>query len=111
MPRWYGSINNRIMEESGGAEPTVGMGATILMYSDRHAATVIEVKSPSTIVIQEDTAIRTDNHGMSDSQSYRYEPNPEGAKHTVRKGPKGWKIPKGSRVLVGERDHHYDYSF
>ncbi len=111
--RLFGSLNNRIAEDVLSAVPAVGMGATILMYSDRHACTVIEVKSPSRIVIQEDAATRADANGMSDSQSYTFAANPAGATHVVSKRSDGrWKIAKsGTVVMMGERDHHYDYGF
>jgi hypothetical protein len=50
MPRWYGSIDNRIAESAKQPEITaasVGMGATLMMWSDRHPATVVEVYSRS----------------------------------------------------------------
>ena len=41
--KFYGSIQNRISERSLQPIPEVGMGATLIMYSDRHAFTVLEV--------------------------------------------------------------------
>ena len=97
--------------------PEIGMGVTHVMWSDRHAYTVIAV-SPSgkRCTIQRDTAIRTDQNGMSDAQSYRYEPNPQGATRviTLRRDER-WRAvgeEKGSSVYhVGYRDEHYDYTF
>lgn len=110
-----GSLINRLAERSKQKQPTVGDGATILMYSDRHAATIIEVGSKH-VVIQEDIAIRTDGHGMSDSQSYDYERCPTAPKDifTLRKNGR-WvrkgESQKGTCLLIGHRDHYYDYSF
>lgn len=81
-----GSITNAIEVSGGDPEPTVGMGATRYMWTDRHAMTVVEVGPkdakgiPSFIVLQADTCKRTDDNGMSECQSYSYEPNPQGEK-------------------------------
>jgi hypothetical protein len=54
--------------------PIVGMGATITYGSDHHPATVIKILSNGRrLILQEDKSIRTDNNGMSESQSYDYE--------------------------------------
>lgn len=104
-----GSLINHVMTHCGQAEPKVGDGATICMWSDRHAATIIKV-TPYTVTVQEDKAIRTDTNGMSESQTYRYEPDPHGATYTFRKTKNGWKC-KGVGLTIGVRRHYYDYSF
>lgn len=115
--RVFGSLNNRIMENVAPQKPVVGMGATHLMYSDRHAYTVIIVHSDKELTLQADKAIRTDNYGMSDAQSYRYEQDPEGATVviTLRKDgrwrQKGDPMKGGTIFMLGERDAHHDYSF
>lgn len=112
----HGSFVNMVYDRSAPPEPEVGMGATILMWSDRYAATVVEVRrfksgqragQVAAVKVQEDKATRTDGHGMSDSQSYSYEPAPDGP---VRE----FKVSRDGRfkgLLVGKRDHHHDYSF
>jgi hypothetical protein len=40
----YGSVVNRIMENSRYPEITIGMGATVCMYSDRNPYTVVAVR-------------------------------------------------------------------
>lgn len=111
-----GSLVNLLMSGSKDSTPTVGMGATILQWTDRTACTIVEV-SKNRIVVQEDNAIRTDKNGMSDSQDYRYEPNPNGSKtaFTLRKNGawvrEGEAMKGGQRVSIGVRDHYYDYSF
>jgi hypothetical protein len=92
--------------------PTVGMGATVVMWTDRKAATVIEV-SPSgkTFKIQIDKSTRTDGHGMSDSQDYSYEADPEGSIYTVRMSKRGWNAHGIGRVSLGQRDTYHDFSF
>jgi hypothetical protein len=86
------------------------------MWSDRQAYTIIEVKSPTTLVIQRDTVKRADNNGMSDAQSYEYTPNPEGHTRTItlRKNGKWHQVGdtiKGTPFAVGYRKEYYDYSF
>lgn len=108
----FGNINNRIMEHTTG-KPEVGMGATICQFSDRTACTVIEIKSAHRIVVQQDNAIRIDSNGMSDSQDYRYEANPEGIKTIFTKRRNGvWREHLGSVGLrLGDRDHYHDFGF
>lgn len=114
MARWYGSINNRLMEQDAAPPvPEVGMGATELCYSDRHAYTVIEVRSPTTIVVQRDKATRVDSNGCSDAQAYTYELETNGAQVVVTRRRNGqWKSKGGGAVFaIGYRDEHYDFSF
>jgi hypothetical protein len=112
----YGSLFNRMMDSTNAKDPEVGDGATILLWSDRHAATIIEVVNfksgpnkgkPRLITVQEDKAIRVDNLGMSDVQDYRYERNEQGAKRTYTAKKDG--TFKG--LLIGHRKHYYDFSF
>lgn len=114
----YGSLINAYSGTKAGLEPEVGMGATELFWTDRVAGTVIEVSANGkSVTVQRDKAIRTDDHGMSDAQSYRYEPNPEGrtAVYTKRKNGqwirKGDPLRGGQRLGLGYRRHYHDYSF
>jgi hypothetical protein len=98
--------------------PEVGMGATICYWSDRHAATIIRVeKNGKVIVVQEDIATRTDKNGMSESQEYKYEANPNGSIHafSIRKDGSyrlvGSKGRTGNRLSIGFRNQFYDFSF
>jgi hypothetical protein len=121
----YGSLHNLLGGNAAQphAAPRVGEGATIILWTDRIAATIIEVRTPGLIVIQADNAVRTDKNGMSETQDYRYEPNASGATYVVRKRKNGqWKVSEsktysatghlgGSTVRIGERNHYHDYSF
>ena len=93
--------------------PVVGMGATIMHWSDRDPATIIEVKSPRRIVIQKDKYTRTDNNGMSSSQTYTYEPDPDGSIYFVTKRKGGeWRISKDNTLIsLGNRRRYHDYEF
>lgn len=111
------SIFNTLMNSASGIEPEVGMGVTILFFSDRHAGTITEIEyfksgqkagQPKTITVQEDKAIRTDSLGMSDAQSYRYERNPDGM---VRVFKANKRTGKFEGLLIGHRKHYYDFSF
>ena len=72
-----GSFMNHLASRAvlGEPAPYVGMGATLLSWSDRHAGTIVETftKNGSLYIkVQEDKAIRVDKNGMSESQSYEY---------------------------------------
>jgi hypothetical protein len=111
----YGSLQNVMYADSKSSiKPEVGMGATLIMWTDRHAYTIIEVsKNGKTFRMQRDNAIRTDENGMSDSQSYRYERDTDGGILTVRLGKNGvWKVLKSKTTVgIGFRREYYDYSF
>jgi hypothetical protein len=111
-----GSLINHIMSGGRDAQPEVGMGATILGWTDRHAATVVGVsKSGKSIQIVQDIATRVDGNGMSDSQEYTYTPG-TGTPQTFTLRNNGAWVAKGqgkngSRVALGYRNEYYDYSF
>lgn len=91
--------------------PEVGMGATLVMWTDTHAYTITRVsKSGKSFWMKRDKAIRTDDYGMSDCQEYRYEPQPDAMEEPVRMTKRGW-MSRGHLVRVGIRDEYYDYSF
>jgi len=121
-----GNPINHLMSESKQPTPKVGMGATILSWTDRHAGTVVDVTAfGDRILIQADRATRADSNGMSESQTYTYERNPKGAVYTFKRDATGrWveyrvnertgrynKIKGGHGLLLGHRDAYHDYSF
>lgn len=92
----------------------VGDGAPIVMWTDRQACTIIAIqKNGRLIVLQEDTATRTDKNGMSDAQAYTFERNLQGRTHEATLRRDGTFKVKGSQtgVLVGQRSQYHDYSF
>lgn len=113
MDQDYGSLQNLLAGNARTREPVAGEGATVIWWSDRHAATVLRVSaSGKTAWLCEDRAIRTDSHGMSDSQSYRFEPDPQGRIMVAKRRPDGrWKTTGGQVVQFGDRSHYHDYSF
>src|SRR5262245_23731157 len=125
-----GSLTNHILSRAviGQPEPAVGMGATVLSWTDRHAATITAVNRTwykrIQIEVQEDRAFRTDGNGMSESQSYTYMRDPVGAKHTFRRLDNGswqeiafnqktkrWAKTGGQGLRIGEREEYRDFSF
>lgn len=107
----------------GAPEPEVGMGATLLRWTDRQAATIILVHD-RIVKVQHDTATRTDDLGMSDCQSYEYAPNPDGCVETFRRDGSGgydpvrfnyqtkrWNKTGRGGLIVGKRDQYHDFSF
>lgn len=124
-----GSVMNHLQSRAviGQPEPQVGMGATILCWTDRKAATitaVIPCGNSVLIRVQEDHATRTDQNGMSECQAYEYQPNPDGAVSTYRRRKNGtwqlvqlnvrtqrWNAVEGNGLRIGDRQHYHDYSF
>lgn len=105
-----GSVINHIYSRVVATEPTIGMGATILCWTDRHAGTIIKV-TRTQVHVREDTATRADSNGMSESQSYLYTADPQGKVHVFRMTKKGYRNRAGNGLLVGTRAKYHDYSF
>jgi hypothetical protein len=122
MTKWYGSLQNRLMENTVSSEPQIGMGATMTSFSDRHAGTVISWDG-KIVGVQRDTVKRIDKNGMGDNQDYEYSPNPDGAIDYYKMNKLGywvklWKNPKTGRfnkssggLILGVRDEYFDFSF
>lgn len=118
--RLYGGLMNRLGEHVTATLPAVGDGATIYHYTDRSAGTVTAVTTSKrgavTVTVTEDTATRTDAHGMSEAQSYAFTPDPNGRVFTVKivrlKVGKVWRVV-GTKdgVTFGSRNKYHDYSF
>lgn len=111
-----GSLINHIQANNVLTTPEVGMGATILGWTDRHACTIVAVHlAGKRIAVTRDIAHRVDKNGMSEVQEYEYTTNPEAAWQyfTLRKG--GEYIAQGSRsgsrLSIGRRSHYHDFSF
>lgn len=118
-----GSVTNRIMENGKSEEIKVGMGATIFMYSDRVACTIIEVsKSGKSAVIQRDKAKAI---GGAYSNEWELSRDENGMKYEiycrnkVYKNSNGetvkipvWKVKDSKeKVIIGKRMEYYDYEF
>ena len=91
MGKWYGNISNRVDENKMYCkEIEVGTYATEYMWSDRHAYEVVEVIDQNHVFIRRLKSIRTDNYGMSDAQSYRYESDLSRPVEEIKKTKSGW---------------------
>lgn len=126
-----GSVFNHFDSRAvvGEPEPFVGMGATVLHWTDRSACTIVKIeviRKVTYITTQDDDAKRKDTNGMSESQDYEYTPDPMGRLRVFKKHPKSgfWKFcvlnsdtgryvqqTHGSGLKIGVRDEYYDYSF
>ena len=123
-----GSLINNIMSRAVIGEPTpeIGMGATMLSWTDRNPATIVSVFTKGKtlyIGVKEDDAVRTDNNGFSESQTYDFSFNPQGGMIYYRKNAKGtWegcyinqetgRFVKGhGSITIGQRSKYWDPSF
>lgn len=111
-----GSLLNHVISGCRMAVPVIGMGATMLCWTDRHAATVTVITSPKRIGVVQDVATRTDKNGMSESQSYDYSPGTGAPQFfTLRKNGawvlEGESMKNGQRLAIGNRDEYHDFSF
>ena len=104
------SLTNYMLSGTKGQpEPKVGMGATLLSWTDRYPATIVEVLDGGKMIgVQEDEAIRTDSNGMSESQQYKFYPCPEQTVQYFKKDKKGAyrevrKNENGRYVFVAAR--------
>lgn len=122
-----GSLTNHLYSRmvKGAPIPQVGEGATILCWTDRHGATVVEVlKGGKYIAVVEDDCRRIDKNGMSENQEYEYTPRLDGVKKWYKREKDGrwsevrfneatgrFKKTGGGGLCVGVRDTYHDYSF
>lgn len=91
----YGSLNNRFDENRyfNGTHNNIKVGTpcTVYHYTDRDAYEVVEVIDQGHLFIRELKAIRTDDNGMSDAQTYRYESVPTNPTEEIKLTKHGWK--------------------
>lgn len=99
-----GSLMNHLYSRGQEQEPVVGEGATVLLWTDRHAYTVREYDpKKKTVVIERCDPVRTDSYGMSDSQSYDYSKH-TGKKTTLYYKWGAWRTKQISYVLKAEKN-------
>lgn len=109
----FGSFQNRLMESNpGNLTPEVGMGATVLMYSDRYAATITEVNG-KTLKCRRD---KVTGSGPMGHQEWACEYNPNGREETYTLRKNGRWVLKGEpldarSLLIGEKDEYRDWEF
>ena len=126
-----GSVINHLHSRAviGQPEPVVGMGATVLLWSDRRAATITnvqQVRGKLIVTVQNDHATVVAGSSHDGSSEYRYNPNPNGSENHFRREDDGrwqqviinrqtgrWgKVGGCGRGLrIGEREEYSDPSF
>jgi hypothetical protein len=121
------SLQSNIMHAAvnGAPAPTVGMGVTILMWTDRRVGTIVEVVSDSEVIFTEDDTVadKTKDCPMG-HQNWINTPKPDGFRQTAKKGKDGkWYIPHRTPtgrmsvnkscqpVAVGFKHYYHDWSF
>ena len=107
----------------GAPEPIVGMGVTMLLWTDRQAGTIVEVNTKKRyIAVTEDSTKRIDNNGISESQKYEYNAVMDGYRNYYRKDRKNqWRrcfykengrlVFGSGGLIIGHRESYYDFSF
>ena len=120
-----GSLVNHMYSRmtNGEPEPTVGMGVTMLSWTDRDAGTIVEVNMKKRyIAVTEDSKRRIDNNGISESQEYEYTTVMDGHRNYYRTDRKGqWRrcyyndnnrlVFTTGGLIIGRRESYYDFSF
>lgn len=137
-----GSFVNHMYSRAviGQPVPEVRMGCTLLSWTDRHAATIVEVdttkKNKVRLFVVQDHAKVVSGSPHDGSASYEYTPNPKGARIAFDMQPDGtwrqvyqkstawdengnpiewthrWtKCKPGYGLRIGEREEYYDPSF
>ena len=88
MTKWYGSLDNRLMENSeNNVQIVVGMKATQTHYSDRDVWEVIEVQDQKHVTVREMKAIHV---GEAFTNNWELESNENGHVMRLTKRGKGW---------------------
>ena len=95
-----GSLINHLINQTVSDEPKVGMGVTILQWTDRRAATIAKVTRTRIHTVC-DKAVRIDRNGMSEIQEYEYEPDPNGRVDVFRMTKRGYRNASGNGLLIG----------
>jgi len=111
----------------GQPDVEVGMGCTILGWTDRDAGTIISVQKTKTttiIGVQRDKSVVVSGSSHDGSADYEFQPNPKAViKHfrlnktgrwdsvCFNEETKRWVATGGSGLRIGERDTYRDPSF
>lgn len=111
----------------GQPEPTVGMAATFLSYSDRSPGTIVDVtetRGVTFIKVQGDHARVIKGSTHDSSAEYEFTRDTNAGTLTFRRNPDGiwqcvvfneetnrWNKRESPSLRIGERDCYYDPSF
>lgn len=116
MMQWYGSLQNRLQENMPAIKPQLGMGATEILYTDRHAYEVIAVKDERHCTVRQYECKIKEGTSWYD-QEYDYISNPRGRVVNLfltKKGKWVQRYPSGrygNTFRMGIADEYYDPSF
>jgi len=112
-----GSLVNHLRSNHKPSIPEVGMGATLLLYSDRDPYTIRKVEGKK-LWASRDSYTRTDTNGMSESQEYDYSNDNQNDESywtlfTLRKDGKWHRgtTLDGMVLRIGNREKYYDFTF
>lgn len=124
------SLTNHLLARAtiGQPDPTLGMGATLLGWTDRYAATitgiVVNGGKIKQIEVKRDRATRIDKNGLSECQDYTFEIDHSAAPYFFRQNKRGaweqitfnaetgrWIKCEGYGLRIGDRDHYIDPHF
>ena len=124
------SINNHLLSRAviGQPSPKLGMGATLLAWTDRYAGTITGITlnggKVTRIEVTRDIATRTDRNGLSECQKFTFERDARALPYHFRQNKRGmweqiffneetqrWNKSDGYGLRIGERDHYIDPHF
>lgn len=124
-----GSVINHLQSRAtiGQPEPVVGMGATMLGWTDRYACTirnVFNIGNKRAVQVSRDRTKVIAGSSHDGTAQYEYETTPDGAlttfafngsvweQYQLNEQTKRWNKAKSGRGLrIGERDEYRDPSF
>lgn len=127
-----GSLVNHLYSQGTSPKPVVGMGVTLLSWSDRSPGTIRAVRELTSktykyeIEVTEDDAVRIDGNGMSEAQEYEYSVVEDGYRQLFRQErstgkwyegriqstTKKFKRTSGANcILLGRREKYHDFTF
>lgn len=124
-----GSVINHLHSRAviGQPEPVVGMGATMLLWADRSACTIVnvqQVRGKTIVTVQRDRAKVVAGSSHDGSAEYEYGRNPFATEYHFRREADGrwqqvvinrqtgrWGKVDGLGLRIGVRDEYCDPSF
>ncbi len=106
----YGSLFNRLEERmKNQPTPVVGMGCTVMMYTDRVPCQVTRVASNGKRFWMRRLAYKIESHERGEGTVGTELEGPEIEVRRMRDGT--WKELRGDRVLVGRAEAYRDPEF
>lgn len=108
-----GSFINEIMYHTiNNVKPYVGMGATEILWSDRHAYEIVEVVDAKHLIARR---MKVKNIGGFGDNEWEITSDVGGGTVRLTLYKDGWYMQngryKGSKFSLGMMDEYYDYSF